>query len=137
MNKVILIGNLTRDPETKQSGDMTICKFSIAVNRRFNKEEVDFLNIVTFKALAENCNKFLSKGKKVAVSGRIQTGSYENNEGKRVYTTDIIADEVQFLTTRNEDASGSAPAELPRKPETPQQTIVDERCKVVDEELPF
>ena len=96
MNSVFLIGNLTREPELsyKPGNDpLAICKFSIAINE---KDRVDYPSIVCFGRTAENCEKFLAKGKKVAVSGRIQTGSYEK-DGRKIYTTDVIADRVEFL----------------------------------------
>ena len=98
MNNFIGIGNLVRDPELKHAQNGTaICKFTIAINR-MKKEEVDFINVVTFNKVAENVANYLAKGSKVAVQGRVQTGSYENKEGAKVYTTDIIASNVQFLS---------------------------------------
>lgn len=97
INNVFLIGNLTKDTEfNKAQNGIEVCKFSIAVNRRIG-EETDFFNVVAFNKLAELCDKYLAKGKKVAVFGRIQTGSYEK-DGQKRYTTDIIAEEVEFLT---------------------------------------
>lgn len=102
MNKVILIGNLTRDPElsTTNSG-ISLCKFSIAVNRtRANasgERETDFFNIVTWRGLADNCGKYLGKGRKVAVFGQIQTRTYDDKDGNKRYATDIVADDVEFL----------------------------------------
>ena len=107
MNKVILVGNLTRDPEliTTNSG-ISLCRFTLAVQRRFTsgdgEREADFINIVVWRAQADNCARYLKKGSKAAVSGSIQTRNYEN-EGRRVYVTEIAADEVQFLSTKNED----------------------------------
>ena len=97
MNFVFEIGNLTRDPEMRQTqkGE-NVCTFTIAVNRR-NREEADFLNIVTWNGLAENCYRYLKKGRKVAVVGSIRTGSYEK-DGRTVHTTDINASEVEFLS---------------------------------------
>lgn len=99
MNAVILIGNLTRDPELRWSQDMAICRFSIAVNDGYGeKQRTSYIPIVVFGKSAENCDKYLSKGSKVAVNGRIQTGSYTNKEGQKVYTTDVIANNVEFLS---------------------------------------
>ncbi len=106
MNKVILIGNLTRDPElnTTNSG-VAVCRFSIAVQRRFasadNGPQADFFNIVVWRGQAENCHKFLKKGSKCCVVGRLQNSSYEAQDGTKRYTTDIVADEVEFLASRN------------------------------------
>ncbi|WP_409229175.1 single-stranded DNA-binding protein [Gudongella sp. SC589] len=101
MNQVILIGNLTRDPEMKytQSG-LAITRFTLALNRPKKDGQdqgADFINIVTFGKLAENCANYLAKGGKTAVSGRINSGSYEDKDGKKVYTVDVIANSVEFL----------------------------------------
>lgn len=105
MNKVILIGNLTKDPETKvTSNDIPVTTFSIAVTRRSNKENTDFFNIVTWRGLAENCGRFLAKGRKVAVIGELQTRTYEGNDGNKRYVTEIVAEEVEFLTPKTSTA---------------------------------
>ena len=109
MNRVFLIGNLTRDPETRttQSGT-TVCSFTIAVNRRMKQDgqqETDFLNIVAWQKLGELCQKYLSKGKKCAVTGRIQTRSYEAKDGSKRTAWDIVADEVEFLSPVGQNAS--------------------------------
>lgn len=102
INKAILIGRLTRDPDLRytQSGIAT-CNFTLAVNRSFanqqGERDADFIPVVTWRNLAENCNKYLRKGRLVAVSGRIQTRTYEDNNGQRRYVTEVVADEVQFL----------------------------------------
>lgn len=107
MNKVLLIGNLSRDPELSEtSNGASVCKMSLAVNRNFTnangERECDFLNIVAWRQLADNCGKYLSKGKKVAVLGSIQVRSYEAQDGNRRYVTEIMADEVEFLSPRDE-----------------------------------
>lgn len=104
MNSVILIGNLTRDPELNYTpGNQTaVCKFDIAVNRpKKNGEDqgADYPRITVWGRQAESCNQYLAKGKKVAVQGRLQTGSYTNRDGIVVYTTDVIADRVEFLSS--------------------------------------
>lgn len=110
MNKVFLIGNLTRDPEMRstQSG-VAVCNFSIAVNRRFKKEngeqETDFLNVIAWRQLAELCAKYLAKGRKVAISGSIQTRTYEAKDGSKRTAWDIVADEVEFLSPQNQQSS--------------------------------
>lgn len=100
MNSVMLIGNLTRDPELRYStgaNQTAICRFSIAVNDGYGENErTSFPSIVVFGKQAENCEKYLTKGKKVAITGRLQTGSYEK-DGRKVYTTDVIASRVEFL----------------------------------------
>lgn len=111
MNKVFLIGNLTKDPEMRstQSG-VAVCNFSIAVNRRFRnpqtgQQETDFLNVIAWRQLAELCSKYLAKGRKVAVTGSIQTRQYEAKDGSKRTAWDIVADEVEFLTPQNQQSS--------------------------------
>lgn len=111
MNKVILIGNLTRKPELASTPNgVSVCKFSIAVSREYSNadgnRETDYFNIVTWRGLADNCSKFLDKGKKVAVVGSLQNRSYEDKDGVVRHVTDIVASEVEFLS-RLETASES------------------------------
>lgn len=106
MNKAFLIGRLTRDPELRySSSDAAIVNFSIAIDRQYTnnqgQRETDFINIVAFQKQAENIKKYVSKGSLVAVDGRIQTRNYEDKDGKRVYVTEVVADRVQFLDSRN------------------------------------
>ena len=102
MNNVNLIGNLTRDPELRYStgaNQTAICRFTIAVNDGYgDKQRTSFIPIVVFGKQAENCDRYLAKGRRVAITGRIQTGSYER-EGRTVYTTDVIASNVEFLSS--------------------------------------
>ena len=107
MNRVELIGRLTRDPELRYtSSNIPTARFTLAVNRPFQSQNgeqgTDFINVVVWRKQAENVKKFVTKGSLVAVEGRIQTGSYENKDGQRVYTTDVVADSVQFLETRTQ-----------------------------------
>ena len=101
MNQVIIIGNLTRDPELKYStgqNQTAACRFTVAVNEGYgDKQQTSFIPVVVFGKQGENCDKYLEKGRKVAVNGRIQTGSYEKQDGTKVYTTDVIASKVEFL----------------------------------------
>ena len=103
MNNVVLIGRLTKDPELKysQSGK-AYCRFTVAVNRDFNKDEVDFINCLAFNKTAEIIAEWLGKGLRIALQGRIQTGSYENKNGDTVYTTEIVADRFEFLDNSKE-----------------------------------
>ncbi len=103
MNNTVLVGRLTRDPETRYSGETTITNFTLAVDRAFSKDKADFIRIVAFNKTAELCGEYLAKGRQVAIQGRIQTGSYEDKDGKRVYTTDVIADRVKFLGSKSEE----------------------------------
>lgn len=100
MNHVVLIGRLTKRPEVRYTGnEMAIARFSLAVDR-YSKEEkkADFINIVVFGKQAENCERYLDKGSMVALQGHIQTGSYKTQTGETRYTTDVVADRVQFLS---------------------------------------
>ena len=101
LNRVVLIGHLTKDPELRTtSNDISVTSFTIAVDRNFNNQqgekETDFIPVVAWRKLADTCAKYLAKGRLVAVSGRMQVRSYEGKEGKR-YITEVVADEVQFL----------------------------------------
>jgi len=112
LNKVALVGRLTKDPEIRYTSDnqTAIAKFTIAVSRRFKKEgqpDADFLPITVFGKSAENCGKYIKKGRLVAVSGRLQTSSWDDQEGKRHFSTDVIADEVDFLD-KGSDAKESS-----------------------------
>lgn len=102
MNSVILIGNLTKDPELRYSSGQNqtaICRFSVAVNDGYgDNQRTSFIPIVVFGKRAENCEKYLSKGSKAGVKGRIQTGSYVNKNGQKVYTTEVVAEDVEFLS---------------------------------------
>src|SRR5690606_14971922 len=106
LNRAILVGRLTRDPDLRYTtnGGVAVTRFTVAVNRKFTNQqgerEADFINIVAWRNLAENCGNYLQKGSLVAVEGRIQTRSYENQEGRTVYVTEIVADDVRFLDTR-------------------------------------
>ena len=139
MNKAILIGNLTRDPEkaTTSSG-ISVCRFSIACNRPYTnadgERECDFLNIVTWRGLADNCGKYLNKGNKVAITGTIQTRSYEDDDRNKRYVTEIVADEVEFLSPRAMDEKSE---EKPKK-NTKNKTAAEIKAQGdVDDEFPF
>lgn len=142
MNKVVLIGNLTRDPElqTTNSG-VSVCRFSLAVARRFanseGEREADFINIVVWRNQAENCHKYLKKGSKCAVVGRIQTSSYDAADGSKRYTTDVVADEVEFISTRNggDNSEGGFTPSDEGKVSAPKQTA--ELEEIDDDSLPF
>ncbi len=114
MNRVILMGRLTRDPEVRYSQNdtsMAIARFSLAVDRRRNQnsdgQTADFINIVAFGKLGEFSEKYLHKGTKVALEGRIQTGSYTNKDGVKVYTTDVIADNIEFAESKGAEGAAS------------------------------
>lgn len=127
MNNVSLIGNLTRDPEIRWSNDLAIARFSIAINKIGKDKGADFPNIVVFGKQAENCERFLTKGRKVAVQGHIQTGSYEK-DGQKIYTTDIVADRIEFLTPHNQEAS---------TPQSYDSDVTKGFEAIDDEDIPF
>ena len=141
MNKAILIGNLTRDPElrTTPSG-VSVCTFSIAVSRRFQNQAgerlTDYFNIVAWRQLGETCGRYLAKGRKVSVIGEIQNRSYDGKDGQKRYITEIIADEVEFLTPRGEGAAAPPPSAPPAA--SPGVPLDAEGFTDIDEdELPF
>lgn len=106
INRVVLVGRLTKDPELRYTpSGVAMARFTLAVNRTFSNQsgerEADFINCVVWRKQAENTANYLKKGSLAGVEGRIQTGSYEGQDGKRVYTTDVVADSVQFLEPRN------------------------------------
>ena len=141
MNKVILIGRLTRDPDVRYTdGGTSIARFSIAVDRKFKSQgqpEADFPNIVAFGKTAEFVEKYFSQGNRIGLVGRIQTGSYTNNDGAKVYTTDVVAEEVEFVESKA--ASGDTGYQQTSRP-APSQAIGDGFMNIpegLDEELPF
>lgn len=106
INRVVLVGRLTKDPELRYTPNgVATCRFTVAVNRAFNKEgeekQADFISCVAWRKQAENLANFMKKASLIGLEGRIQTGSYEGQDGKRVYTTDVVADSIQFLEPRN------------------------------------
>ena len=114
MNKVILMGRLTRDPEVRYSqGEQAtaIARYTLAVDRRFKRDgdqTADFIGCVAFGKLGEFAEKYLRKGTKVVVTGRIQTGSYTNKDGQKVYTTDVVVEECEFAESKNAAGDNSA-----------------------------
>ena len=117
MNKVMVIGNLTRDPElrTTRSGT-SVCSFTIAVNRNYTdangERQADFIGIQTWRGLAESCAQYLGKGRKVAVSGSLQSRTYDDKDGNKRTVLEVVADEVEFLSERKQDAAQPAPPKL-------------------------
>jgi single-strand DNA-binding protein len=121
MNKVILMGRLTKDPELRytSNNNTPVCSFTLAVDRRFSKQgeekQADFFNIVAWRSQAEFCSKYFNKGLKVVVVGSLQNRSWDDNEGKKHYITEVIADEVYFAESRRSEGGG-APAYRPQAP---------------------
>ncbi len=146
MNKVVLMGRLTRDPEVKysQANNMAVARYTLAVNRRFVKDgeqSADFINCVVFGKGAEFTEKYFRQGLKVVVCGRIQTGSYTNRDGVKVYTTDVVVEEQDFAESKG--SANNAPAQNNTQPQyTPPQHSTDKDGFMnipdgIDEELPF
>ncbi|TJY41717.1 single-stranded DNA-binding protein [Cohnella pontilimi] len=111
LNRVILIGRLTKDPELRYTpAGVAVAQFTLAVDRPFSRDqgerEADFIPIVTWRQLAETCANYLRKGRLAAVEGRMQVRNYENNEGRRVYVTEVVADNVRFLESPNREGGG-------------------------------
>ena len=160
MNKVVLIGRLTRDPELRYtSGNAAVCNFTIAVDRPFNSNTqergTDFIPIVVWNKQAENVKNYLAKGSQVAVEGRMQVRNYDDNNGQKRYVTEVIANSVEFMGSKNsnngssmpseETSSSSEPTPYDFKDEAPQSTDVDtnpfadfgQNIEISDDELPF
>ncbi|MBR5231587.1 MAG: single-stranded DNA-binding protein [Clostridia bacterium] len=140
MNKVFIVGNLTRDPELRSTRDgIAVCSFTVAVNRRqrnaeAGQPEADFFRVTAWRGLGENCSKYLAKGRKVAVTGAVSVSTYTGNDGSFRATLEVTADDVEFLTPRGE--AGEMPAAAPRSmaPAAPQNNGF---VQVDDDELPF
>ncbi len=115
MNEVVLVGRLTRDPELRYTtnSQMPVCTFTLAVDRPVSRDRqnngpsADFIRITVFGRQAENCSRYLQKGREAAVQGRIQTGSYQNRDGQTVYTTDVVANRVEFIGGRGQGGQNS------------------------------
>lgn len=144
MNKVQLIGRLTKDPDiryTQGNNPMCVARFTLAVDRRYKKEgeqTADFIPCIVFGKSAEFTEKYFKKGMRVAVSGRIQTGSYTNRDGQKVYTTDVVVEEQEFCENRQQN--GQKRTDEPKPSEEPQQTPYDGFMSIpdgIDAELPF
>ena len=146
MNKVILMGRLTRDAEIRYSqgeSSTAIARFSLAVDRRFRRDNeeqtADFINCVAFGRTAEFLERFGRKGTKFVLEGRIQTGSYTNKDGQRVYTTDVVAENVEFAESKNNSSAGNDFGGAPSVP-SPSGAAGDGFMNIpegIDEELPF
>ena len=143
MNKVQLVGRLTRDPEIRYSqgeNATATARFSVAVNRRFKNSEgnydADFINFVAFGKSAEFVEKYFKKGMAIGLTGRIQTGSYTNKDGQKVYTTDVVVEETEFVESKGASNTGNSNVSRP----APSATNNNDFMSIpdgVDEELPF
>lgn len=140
MNNVVLIGRLTRDPEVRYtSSQMAVCHFSIAVDRprSQNKEQTaDFIRITVFGKQAENCGRYLAKGRQVGIQGRIQTGSYKNKDGQTVYTTDVIANNVEFLGGAQAGSTNSG-FTSDRDHSMPEDMDLPDEFETTNDDIPF
>lgn len=147
MNKVILMGRLTRDPEVRYSSGenaLAIARYTLAVDRRFRKDNeasADFIGCVAFGKAGEFAEKYLRQGTKIAITGRIQTGSYTNREGQKVYTTEVVVEDQEFAESKaasqnnSQDSTGNR-----QQPPPPMPTDKDGFMNIpdgIDEELPF
>ena len=141
MNSVVLIGRLTRDPEVRYTAgtQMAVCTFTVAIDRPVRSgadKQTDFPRVTVFGKQAENCERYLKKGRLVGVQGRIQTGSYTNKDGATVYTTDVVADRVEFLEWGDRPSGQGSSAGQQYRPQG-----FDEMPggfeQVIDEDIPF
>ena len=157
MNKVILIGRLTRDPELRHTPQGTaVCQISVAVNRRGaqpGQQDADFINVSVWGVQAENVARYMAKGRQVAVEGRIQTRNYDDKDGKKVYVTEVIATNVQFLDSKGSGSDSSVSNTQPSNSfnfnqspiqDAPTTSVEDdpfaafgEKINVSDNDLPF
>lgn len=143
MNKVVLMGRLTREPDIRYSqgeSPMAIARYTLAVDRRFrregNEQTADFISCVSFGKTAEFVERYYHKGTKIAVSGRIQTGSYTNKDGQTVYTTEVVVEEQEFAESKNA-SQGSDYSAAPSAPSAPAGDGFINIPDGIDEELPF
>ncbi len=145
MNKVILMGRLTRDPEVRYSqsaNPMAIARYSLAVNRRFKREgepDADFINCVAFGKTGEFVEKYLKKGQLINVIGSLRTGSYDDKDGKKVYTTDVVVEEHFFAESKKASDDYSQAPSRPAKTTKPTNDVPDDFnvTQPVDDDLPF
>lgn len=138
MNKVILMGRLTKDPDiryTQGENSMCIARYTLAVDRRFGRDSntADFIPCASFGKTAEFAEKYLKKGTKMAITGRIQTGSYDDKDGKKVYTTEVVVEDQEFAESKN---SGQAPSQKPAKEEDGLDGFMN-IPDGIEEEMPF
>ncbi len=142
MNKIILMGRLTRDPETRYSqgeNQLAIARFSLAIDRRFKRQgepEADFFNCTAFGRQAEFVEKYLKQGTKILLTGRVQNDNYTNKNGEKVYSVQIIAEEIEFAESKNAQTGGGFQTGLP----VPEQAADDGFLNIpngIEEELPF
>ena len=134
MNKVILIGRLTKDPELRYAaGNGTaVCRFTVAINRQFKKDETDFINCVAFGKTGETIAQYITKGRQVAVTGSIRTGSYESNSGEKRYTADVIVETFEFVESKKKETN-----EFDKQANNFPDPFTKEHEEPVFEDIPF
>lgn len=143
LNRVALVGRLTRDPELRRTGSgKAVTSFNLAVERNFKSDdqEADFISCVCWGKIAENTERYCSKGSMVSVDGRIQTRNYENNQGQKVYVTEVVADSVQFINTKRDSNTATAapqPQSFSYVPNEPIQQFEDEGLIMDEEDIQF
>ncbi|MDM7881584.1 single-stranded DNA-binding protein [Staphylococcus borealis] len=142
INRVILVGRLTKDPEYRQTPNgIDVANFTLAVNRNFKskngEQQADFINVVVFRNQAQNVNNYLSKGSLAGVDGRIQSRSYENKEGQRVFVTEVVADSVQFLEPKNNNQQNSQPQQQRGQAPAGNNPFANANDDISESELPF
>ena len=142
INRVILVGRLTKDPEYRQTPNgVSVATFTLAVNRSFTnsqgEREADFINVVVFRRQAENVNNYLSKGSLAGVDGRIQSRSYENKEGQRVFVTEVVADSVQFMDNKSSNQQNNQPQQQRGQAPAGNNPFSNNNADVDDDDLPF
>lgn len=143
LNRALLVGRLTRDPELRRtSNGKAVTSFNLAVERNFKSDdqEADFINCVCWGKIAENTERYCSKGSMVSVDGRIQTRNYDNNQGQKIYVTEVIADSVQFINTKRDSNTATAapqPQSNSYVPNEPIQQFEDEGLIMDEEDIQF
>lgn len=142
INRVILVGRLTKNPEYRQTPNgVSVATFTLAVNRPFTnsqgEREADFINVVVFRRQAENVNNYLSKGSLAGVDGRIQSRSYENQEGRRVFVTEVVADNVQFMDSKGSNQQNNQSQQQGQASAGNNPFANDNNANIDDDDLPF
>lgn len=143
INRAILVGRLTKDPEYRQTPNgVSVATFTLAVNRPFTnsqgEREADFINVVVFRRQAENVNNYLSKGSLAGVDGRIQSRSYENQEGRRVFVTEVVADNVQFMDSKGSNQQNNQSQQQRGQASAGNNPFAnDNNANIDDDDLPF
>lgn len=142
MNNVVLIGRLTRDPEVRYTSNtqMAVARFTLAVDRQYKRDgepTADFIPIVAFGKTAELCERYISKGRQIAVEGRIQTGSYTNKDGNKVYTTEVVANRVEFLGGKEGRTGSGFDQGQQSAPRNNDMGIPEGFSAIDDEDIPF